>query len=100
MKARSFFKSRQNSQQHRAIAPLIGFDFRVESGGRWELKAICLHEAEGALANVVSVPLASRAPTAKAKAIAEIALVVQFVPGLGLSRRTMKADSIGWNRFH
>jgi hypothetical protein len=80
--------------RHPLIAPLIGFVFLVESGGRRELKTVRLHASGGSLADVLLNPPAWWTPTAKAKAVVGIALALQFAHGLGLLHGAVKADNV------
>jgi hypothetical protein len=81
--------------RHPAIAPLVGFVFPVESNGRWEeLKTARLHASGSSLADVLRNPPAWWTPTAKAKAIAGIALVLRFAHGLGLLHGVVKAANV------
>jgi serine/threonine protein kinase len=77
--------------QHPLIAPLIGFVFPIESGGRRELKSARLHGCDGPLAIVLSSPPAWWTSTAKAKALVRIALGLRFAHGLGLLHGAVKA---------
>jgi hypothetical protein len=80
--------------RHPLIAPLIGFDFPVESGGRWELKIARLHAFGGSLADVLANRPAWWTPTAKAKAVVGIALALRFAHGLGLLHGAVKAANV------
>jgi serine/threonine protein kinase len=80
--------------RHPLIAPLIGFAFPVESGGRRELKIARLHASRGSLADVLSNPPAWWTPTAKAKAVVGIALALRFAHGLRLLHGAVKADNV------
>jgi serine/threonine protein kinase len=76
------------------IAPLIGFALPGESSGRLDFKTARLHAAEGSLAAVLSAPPAWWTPTAKAKAVAGIALGLRFAHGLGLLHCGLKASNV------
>jgi serine/threonine protein kinase len=53
-----------------------------------------LHAAEGSLADVLSAPPAWWTPTARAKAVAGIALGLRFAHGLGLLHGGLKASNV------
>jgi hypothetical protein len=75
------------------IAPLIGFAISVESGRRLELKIVPLHAHSYSLADIFLNPPAWGAPTAKAKAVSEIARALQFGHGLELFLGGVKAGN-------
>jgi serine/threonine protein kinase len=80
--------------QHPLIAPLVGFVVPVESGRARELKTVRLHASGGSLADVLANPPAWWTPTAKAKAVLEIALALRFAHGLGLLHGAVKAANV------
>jgi serine/threonine protein kinase len=80
--------------RHPLIAPLIGFDFPVESGGRRELKTARLHASRGSLADVLANPPAWWTPTAKAKSAVGIALALRFAHGRGLLHGAVKVANV------
>jgi hypothetical protein len=80
--------------RHPMIAPLIGFAFPAQSSGRRELKTARLHAAEGPLAAVLFGPPASWTPTARAKAVAGIALPLRFAHRLAPLHGPLKASNV------
>jgi serine/threonine protein kinase len=80
--------------RHPMIAPLLGFVFPVVSNDRLEMKILRLYLPEGSLADVLSKGRSWWTPTAKAKAIAGIALGLRFSHGLGLLHGSVKASNI------
>jgi serine/threonine protein kinase len=80
--------------RHPMIAPLIGCVLPVESRERRESKTVRLYATAGSLADVLSNPPAWWNPTAKAKAVAGIALRLRFAHGLGLLHGSLNASNI------
>jgi serine/threonine protein kinase len=79
---------------HPLIASPIGF---AESTAPRRLKIARPYAAGGSLAEVLSDAPAWRTPTAKAKAIAGIALGLRFVHGFGLLHGGVKASTVLWD---
>jgi hypothetical protein len=79
---------------HPIIAPPIGFALPGESSGRRELKTTRLHAAEGSLAAVFSALPARCAHTAKAKAVAGIAVALRFVHSVGLLHGCLQVSNV------
>jgi hypothetical protein len=79
---------------HPLIAPLADSGFSVESSAMWEFKRVRLHAAAGSLADILSNRPAWWTPTAKAKAVAGIALALRFARGIGLVHGALKARNV------
>jgi hypothetical protein len=77
--------------RHPLIAAPIGFALAVGEG---QLKIGRLHAAGGSLAEVVSSNPAWWTPTAKAKAVVGIALVLRFAHGLGLLHGGLNSGNV------
>jgi hypothetical protein len=85
---------------HPCISGPIGFVFRIESGGRKELKIVRLYLEGCSLSEVVSVNPMWWTSTVKAKAIAGIVLALRFAHSLGLVHGQLTMNNILFDCDH
>jgi serine/threonine protein kinase len=92
----------QMNLRHPVITSLIGCDFRVESSGVIEMKAVRSHAeaTDGSLVDVVMNPPVWWTPTVKVKTLVGIALGLRYAHGHGLLHGSVKASNIIFDANH
>jgi serine/threonine protein kinase len=85
---------------HPCIAPLLGFVVRIESSEIEELNIVRLFQEGYSLREVVLVNPVWWTPTVKAKAVAGIALGLQFAHSLGIIHGNLNSTNIHFDEAH